>query len=218
MKKSDREALEELCRDADEAQALFSNKGQDLQERTAVAGLLRVLGVNCREEEIIKQNPAGSVDVRFRNACFQVTEILDQGSVRNREMCWRADRIRNANRLQDLVEPGVISSNPMPPDELLALVLERTIEKAKKYGNICTGIDLLIYINLRKRHLYPLGPLPGEIPDALTNWRSVAVLMEPVALVLWVAEDAPGFLRSHNGQVVRWPGPDSMFPKLADIS
>ena len=53
MEMSEREVLEKLRRDAEEAKALFSNAGQELQERTAVAGLLRVLGVDFREDEIV---------------------------------------------------------------------------------------------------------------------------------------------------------------------
>jgi hypothetical protein len=42
METSEREVLEKLRSAAEEAEALFSNAGQELQERTAVAGLLRV--------------------------------------------------------------------------------------------------------------------------------------------------------------------------------
>jgi Putative endonuclease, protein of unknown function (DUF1780) len=81
MGSSEREILEKLRRDAEEAEALFSNAGQHLQERTVLAGLLRALGVDFQEQEIVKCGPE-PIDVWFRDARFQVTEILDPGRPR----------------------------------------------------------------------------------------------------------------------------------------
>jgi hypothetical protein len=146
MTKSEQDVLDELRRDAEDAQKLFSNRGQDTQERTVVAGLLRVLGVKFREEEIIKRGPE-PIDVWFREARFQVTEILDEGRTRNRELKQRTERIKSATSLQDLAQPGIISSNPITPEELFILVLDRCQEKAQRYGSASNTIDLLIYVN-----------------------------------------------------------------------
>lgn len=205
--------MEKLRRDAEEAKALFSNAGQELQERTAVAGLLRVLGVDFREDEIVKCG-LEPIDVSFRDARFQVTEILDRGRPRNLEIKQRSVRVKGAGCLQDLVDQGVISSHPMAPDELVALVSERCREKARRYAGECSDIDLLIYVNLRRRHLYPSGPFPEAAALASIGWRSVSVIMEPFALVLWAAESAPAFLVDHRGQAVFWTGLDSVFPML----
>ena len=213
MEKSEREVLKKLRRDAEEAEALFSNAGQELQERTAVAGLLRVLGVDFREDEIVKCD-SEPIDVSFRDARFQVTEILDRGRPRNLEIKRRSDRAKDAKHLRDLVEPGTISSDPMAPDELVALVSERCREKARRYAGECSDIDLLIYVNLRRRHLHPSWPLPEAAALASLGWRSVSVIMERFAVVLWAAESAPAFLLERKGQPVVWPGPDSVFPNL----
>ncbi|PRD43136.1 hypothetical protein C5748_13095 [Phyllobacterium phragmitis] len=85
MSNSEKEYLKRLSRDAEEAVELFSNEGQELQERTAVAGLLRVLGLDYREEEITKRGPE-PIDAWFRDARFQVTEILDKDRPRNLEI------------------------------------------------------------------------------------------------------------------------------------
>ena len=213
MERSEREVLEKLRRDTEEAEALFSNTGQELQERTAVAGLLRVLGVDFREHEIVKCGPE-PIDVSFRDARFQVTEILDRDRARNLEIKQRLARVKSAGRLEDLVDQGVISSDPMSPDELVTLVLERCREKARRYAGECSNIDLLIYVNLRRRHLYPLGPFPEAAALASIGWRSVSVIMERFALVLWAADNAPAFLVEQRGQAVFWRGLDSVFPKL----
>jgi hypothetical protein len=184
-----------------------------LQERTAVAGLLRVLGVDFQEQEIIKCGPE-PIDVSFRDARFQVTEILDQGRPRNLEIKRKSARFKSAERLQDLVEQGVISSRAIAPDELVALVSARSKEKARRYAGGCSAIDLLIYLNLQQQHLYPQGPFPEAAALGSIGWRSVSVIMEPCAVVLWAADNAPAFLVKHSGQAIQWKGLDSVFPRL----
>lgn len=211
MDKSKPKVPEDMRRTADEARKLFSNSGQTLQERTAVAGLLRVLGVAFRPDELIKKGPE-PIDVWFRQARFQVTEILDPGRRRNREIGQLADRINNAASLHDLCTPGVVSSRPLSPTELFELILKRSREKA----GACPNVDLLIYVNLRARHLYPAGPLPDAVSLASTGWRSVSVIMERFALIPWAAPSAPDFLLLRKGQVIEWPSIESVFPVLSD--
>jgi hypothetical protein len=213
MKKSEREILEKLRDSAKEAEALFSNTGQGQQERTVVAGLLRVLGVEFREDEIVKCGPE-PIDVWFREARFQVTEVLDRGRPRNLEIKQRSMRAKSAQSLQELVERGVISSQPMAPAELVALVLDVAEKKAQRYAGDCRNIDLLIYVNLQRRHLHPPGPFLEAAALGSFDWRSVAVIMEPVAVVLWTADNAPAFLIGRRAQAVFWQGPDSVFPRL----
>jgi hypothetical protein len=214
MRKSEREILEKLRGSAEETVALFSNTGQGLQERIVVAGLLRVFGIEFSEDEIVKRGPE-PIDVWFREARFQVTEILDRGRPRNLEIRQRSMRARHAESLRELVEPGVISSRPIAPDELLALVLKRCREKAQRYAGDCSDIDLLIYVNLQRRHLYPSGPFP-EATAALGSfgWRSVSLIMEPFAVVLRAADNAPAFLIGRGAEAVFWQGLDSVFPRL----
>lgn len=72
----------------------------------------------------------------------------------------------------------------MSPDELVALVSERCREKARRYAGECSDIDLVIYVNLLRRHLFPSGPFPEPAALASIDWRSVPVIMEPFAVVL----------------------------------
>lgn len=211
---TEQEYLKALRDKAAEAEALFSNAGQQLQERTAVAGFLRVLGVEFLETEIIKRGPE-PIDIWFRDARFQVTEILDKSRQRNREISERAERFKKAKSLDDLMEPGSISSEPIAPRELVGRVSARSNAKAGRYGQSCHGIDLLIYVNLKRRHVYPLGPFPPLPESARLCWRSVSVVMEHFAIVLWAAADAPSFLVQCLGKGMIWSkGPESNFPKL----
>src|SRR5271170_6968372 len=174
------ELLNNIRRRAEDAEALFSNAGQSLQERTVVAGLLNVLGVDFREEDIVKSGPE-PIDVWFREARFQVTEILDQDRPRNLEIKQRSTRVKNAKCLHDLFESGEIHSNKIAPPELMALVIDRCKSKSKHYAGNCSNVDLLIYINLQRRHLYPFGPFSEGTALASLGWRSVSVIMETFA-------------------------------------
>jgi hypothetical protein len=211
----EQEILAKLRQESADAKSLFSNSGSALRERTIVAGFLRVLDIEFHEDEIIKRGPE-PVDVWFRDARFQVTEILDEGRPRNREIKQRAGRITKAKSLEELIEPGLISSLPMSTDELVGLVSARAREKEQRYGGDCSGIDLLVYVNLLGRHVFPSESLPQFPKEGHACWRSVSVIVEHFGAVLWAADDAPTFLVQRREQAFRWTqGPDSVFPNLS---
>jgi hypothetical protein len=210
---SEQEILDEIRRGMDSAEALFSNKGQGLQERVAVSGLLRVFGIEFHEEEIIKRGPE-PIDVWFREARFQVTEVLDHGRPRNWEIKQRAIRTRDARSLKELVEPGIISSRTIGVDELAALVSQRAREKADRYAGKLGDIDLLIYVNLRQRHMDPSASIVHDMTVESIGWRSVSVVMERFGAVLWAADNAPSFLVERKGQAIHSQKLDSVFLEL----
>jgi hypothetical protein len=76
---------------------------------------------------------------------------LIRGARENREIKDITARFKSAKSLQDLIEPGVISSAAIAPDQLIALVTARARRKAQKYGGGCSNIDLHIYLNLKAR-------------------------------------------------------------------
>jgi Putative endonuclease, protein of unknown function (DUF1780) len=212
MATPEQRVLDELARDAAEAASLFSNAGQALQERTAVAGLLRVFGIDFRNSEIEKRGPE-PIDIWFRDARFQITEMLDTGRPRNLEVRQRSKRMSEAKSLQQLIEPGTISSQPISPSELVTLALERAKKKEQKYGD-CRYIDLLIYVNLRQRHIFPTSPFPNDAEASLTGWRSVSIIMERFAIVLWASAKAPEFIIERKGRPLTWDKIDSVFLSL----
>jgi hypothetical protein len=212
--KTEREILNELRQEGEDAQELFSNSGLGLRERLTVAGLLRVLGIDFRPDEIVKRGPE-PIDVWFRDARFQVTEVLDAGRPRNREMRKRAERFRSATSLRKLSEPGIIESHPILVEELASIVWERAREKAQRYVGDVGGIDLLVYVNLSGRHIFPARAVPKPPPDV--PWRSVSAILEGSAAIFWATDEAPPFLIERRYEVVPWSyGPDSVFPLRLD--
>ncbi|MGE8943114.1 DUF1780 domain-containing protein [Leptospira interrogans] len=210
MNDTESEVLQAIRLNTDETCALFSNAGLKWRERTTVRGFLRALRINHDDREIIKRGPE-PVDVHFRQARFQVTEILDKGRRRSFELKQRSRRANNADCLLDLANPWA-PSRAMPPDELLALVTERSIEKARRYQTSLTGIDLLIYVNLQNRHFYPEPPFLEASFLAASGWRSVSMVMGQCGIVLWAEIDAPACLSERVGSVQVSPThDDSLF-------
>lgn len=116
--------------------------------------------------DIIKQGPE-LIAVWFGDARFQVTEVMYPARPRDREIRERAVRARKARRIDDLMERGTITSDPMKPQAVLELIVQRAREKAGHYAGRCAGIDLLVYVNLRGHHLYPTGPFPPGDPGSI---------------------------------------------------
>lgn len=210
MPRSQKQLLEAMRSGWDQTVKLFSRAGKPWQETTAVHGLLRVLGIEHAAGDIIKRGPE-PVDVWFQDARFQVTEILHPERPRDKEIRQRAARASIATRLEDLVEPGTITSDPMEPQAVLELVIERAREKAAHYAGRCSDIDLLVYVNLRGHHLYPAGPFPLVPQLSAQGWRSVSLVMERFAIVLTADSSAPKFLRERVTEGVEWHGLDSVF-------
>lgn len=208
--KSEKEVIDELRRDADESAVLFSGRGKKNLEKRAVRGFLRALGVTFLEEEL-RSGHAEPIDVCFRDGRFQVTERLDLGGRPNLEWRQIAERRRNAMSLQQLVEPYT-PSRAMGPDTVAKLVLEEATRKWRRYRSGCEQVDVLVYINLQGRHLYPTSPWPDFADFRQQGWRSVSLLVDRSGTVLFARTTAPKFLRLAVRQTrQKWKWPEGLF-------
>lgn len=185
-----------------------------------VAGFLHVLKVQYEDGEIRKKGPE-PVDVWFRDARFQVTEILDEGRRRDAELRGEQERIEEAESLQELwtrVQRGNDSLSPTAcmPSEYYQLILDRSQEKLEKYGKGDEDIDLLIYINRKGAYLWPTEPWPVPTQLMEHGWRSVAFVDNCYARVLYTTrENDPDFLRKAEGKTHGQPpgAGKSIFPQ-----
>ena len=203
-----------------------------VKERTPVTGFLNVLGVQYEPCEIQKKGPE-PIDIWFRDARFQVTEILDEDRRRDAELREREDNLRRAvdtgkfEYFKKAVErPGPFRPpTRCTPDDYFQRILSRSEEKLKKYGRIDGGIDLLVYINLSGTTTINLRgtirpetePWPDLAPLQNHGWRSVSFVDNACARVLYATENAPAFLQNAMGKTHLWPVWDlkigSMFPQ-----
>ena len=219
MVNKDDEQLDKLRKHADDTLRLWSNAQKPERERMICRAFLRCLGVPFREEEF-RADSGEPVDISFRLARFQITELLDIGRRRTDEWRDRKRQYQDAQSLTDLVEP-VRSPDHLSPcsisyREILGFLLERFSQKAQHYGVAnCAKLDALLCVGLKGRHLWPLDitlHLP-EIRELQTQgWRSVSMLFIPYSVVVFAGESAPDFLRAVEGQVLtKWPRRDGWF-------
>jgi len=217
----DKQVLEELRQHAEKARRDLNDS--PLMERTSVAGLVRVLKTQYEDCEIRKEKKEQSpIDVHFRGARFQVSEILDEDRKRNEELRKRQKRLKGTRTYRELwecVRPGHDSLSPTAraPEYYFQLILSRSQDKLDRYRRVygdIGDIDLLVYINRPSIHLYPTDPWPDPAPLKQHGWRSVAFVGGgPYARVLYANEDAPAFLRKVVGKTHFWEQPTDVFPQ-----
>lgn len=213
MNRHDEEYIAELQRHATATRTLLSNAQKPERERMVARAFLRCIGEPFSDCEI-RASQDEPVDVVFRAARFQVMDIVGD---RKRGQDWseRERRYQNAKRVSDLAEPW-INSNPMPFEEVSQAIAEGLTKKASHYGvKNCSEVDVLVYVDLKGRHLWPLEPtLNAEVAVILERqgWRSASMLFVPYGAVLVTQPDAPSFLRNKIGLILnRWPHCDGWF-------
>jgi hypothetical protein len=210
---SDNAFLAKLREYADRARRLFSNPQKPEREHMIVRAFLRCAGEAFEDREIIPSSEE-PIDVRFRSADFQIMEIVGN---KRRGLEWRQrqDRYRDAQRVADVLEPYT-PSQPMSFDDAAQLVADGLSEKAARYGTAtCASLDVLVYVDLHNRHLWPLEPADDARAAAVLQgqgWRSVSMLFVPYGVVLLAAPTAPAVISARAGRVLNeWPGLDGLF-------
>lgn len=146
----------------------------------------------------MKKSDQDPPDVLFKDARFEVFEILDEGRKRNDEHRQRAKKIEEAeknNSLSPLLEPYEISF--FSKDDLIHEVLKKITIKESKYAPAVTAsLDLLIYINFRTKVLDMNSQVTLDIEASFNKWRSVSVLTNSHGgFVIYAGQDAPSILQ-----------------------
>jgi hypothetical protein len=210
---SDNVFLGKLREHAAQTLRLFWNPQKPERERMVVRAFLRCVGEAFAENEIIvsREEP---VDVRFRDADFQIMEIVGN---KRRSLDWRQrnDRYRDAKRVVDVMEPYT-PSQQMSFDDMTQLVAEKLSAKAARYGApACAKLDALVYIDLHNRHLWPVESTGQTLAITMLQgqaWRSVSVLFVPYGVVLLAAPTAPDVITARAGRILNnWSGLDGLF-------
>ena len=203
---------EKICQDLSD---------HSLMERTIVAGFLHVLGIEYENCEIQKKESNNSIDIRFQGAHFQVIESLDEGRRRDDGIRKRLENLKCALATKEFeylwkaVEvPG--SFNPptnCAPEDYFQRIFCCSEKKAKKYGRVDGDIDLLVYINMKGRHLYPIEPWPTPEPLMEHGWRSVSFVDNCYVRVLYAKKNAPAFLQAAVEKTHGDPKDGGIFPQ-----
>lgn len=174
----------------------FSNRGKEEREHWVVREFLAGLGVSFLDTELQSHPQASKVDIEFRDALFQVKEIIDPNFRRGDETKAIYRKVMAAKTLQDTVGPGFIYDVP-PPASGYDLVRDTSVELSASttYRDHKASLDLLCYVTRTRTSLISEDRLQVQ-ELAAAGWRSISCLIGQQSTVLFAASDAPAFLRA----------------------
>jgi hypothetical protein len=201
---ADEEFLEALRRGLHESVAFWSPEKKLERETYTVRTLLRHLGVQYAEAEITPE-PSEPPDMKFRDARFEIKEILDHDRRRHDEYRKKLAKALTAKSPRELMEQYT------PQDLTFQKIGDRVVQilrdAATHYApKVIEQLDLLVYVNLLKRIVVLDSQVPASSHFSQFGWRSISVVRSSVACVLYARADAPDFLRSHLGKPMSRPG------------
>lgn len=169
------------------------------RERWVVQTFLTNSRVNYTSTEVIQgEDPP---DVQFRNANFEIKEILDPGRKRHQEYKEGLDEAINATTPAELVKPAPFNS--LTISKVYELVLESAQElAARKYPlDLRRRLDLLLYVNLLNTYEFIEAPFPDTSTLETLGWRSVSFIKGYRSCILIATDGAPAFIRNAVGRI-----------------
>ncbi len=197
---NDDEYVAERRRALKESVDFFASKNKIEREKMVVAETLTNLGVNYSEDELspVSDEPP---DIRFRDAEFEIKEIMDPDRRRHLEYKEALEEALAATVPADFLE-----CYTPPKCTTLAEIYERLMNEASrlltKYAPAtCRNLDLLFYVNLDDVMGLDETSFPDVASLRLQPWRSVSFQMGRRACVLVARDDAPDFLKAAIGRV-----------------
>lgn len=197
---ADEEFLEALRRGLRESVAFWSPDKKLEREIYTVRTLLRHLDVEHDEAEI-KSEPSEPPDMNFRDARFEIKEMLDHDRRRHDEYRKKLKKAMCAKSPRELMEqytPKDLTFREIG-DRVVHILQGASTHYAPK---AIEQLDLLIYVNLLRRIVDLESPVPDPSDFSKFGWRSISVVRSSVACVFYARADAPQFLRSHVGKPV----------------
>lgn len=181
----------------------FSNEMKPEREKWVVNKLLDYMKFDRNQDEV-KSSTDEPVDVNFRDGAFQVKEILDQDRKRTTEFKNALGIAENAKKIEDLFEQ--YSPIDLKIDDALIIVVDQVKKWSNKYPpSVRKNIDLLFYMNLQYIYIQYQGrTLPKDYINNLVQagWRSVSVVENSCAFVVFANESAPFFIKEVAGIIL----------------
>lgn len=191
--------LEEQRKALEESIEFFSNSRKPERELWVAKLFITNLNVSFSNQEVrsAQQDPP---DVVFRNAQFEIKEILDPGRRRHDEYKQALARANQAEDPTDLLE--TFTPRGISLKEVVDLISDEVAALEQKYPpEVRKKLDLLFYVNLQ--HVIGLLEEPSPTFDMLSSagWRSVSFVKGNWSCILFAAPEAPVFLRGKIGTV-----------------
>ena len=186
-----------------EAIGFFSPQRKQERELWVGHELLSYLGLTaeCQELKLSADEPP---DLLFKEAKFELKEIMDEGWPRGREYKEALKIAEKAKNTKELLEES--TPKKMKVSDAVLLVNQKASSWSKKYApDVTRNLDLLFYLNLQDYSIIGNELSYEELEDyeTLSLWRSVTVVSNDCAFVLFTNNDAPEFLKVSVGSLYR---------------
>lgn len=197
---TDKEFIDDRRRGLKESIEYFSAKNKAERERWVCLELVQNLGIAFDEAEIVSSEK-DPPDVVFRDAQFEVKEILDPGRMRHAEYKAALQKALTITDPQDLLE--LYTPKEITPVQIGERIMAELNDLEHHYPRaVCEETDLLFYVNLQQ-HQLKIGLMPATSTFDSFGWRSISAVLGWGALVFFTAPNAPGFLCAKVGAVTR---------------
>jgi len=192
--------LEDRRRGLKESIEYFSSKNKSERERWVCVKFVENLGIAFDEIELVSSDD-DPPDVVFRNARFEIKDVLDRGRRRHTEYKVELQKALETS------DPQVLLRQFTPKDITPLQVGDRILSELKRFGDhyapsVRANLDLVFYVNLME-HLLEDGPMPTMTIFSPFGWRSISALLGWWSLVFFAAASAPSFLHSRVGTLTQ---------------
>ncbi len=189
---------QEYIRGLEESLAFFRRASKPEQEKWVVRRLLSALAIEFEESEITrgKEEPT---DIMFRDAHFQVKEVLDPGRKRTEEYIQKLERAKVAKSFRDVLEDYT------PQDISFREIVERCAKYVSDIGNHYgpnerKRTDLICYFNYVDYHETDTIKIEAGNKD----FRSFSVVSNRFCAVINTCVDAPSFLSEKTERIIKF--------------
>lgn len=186
--------LKSIRKKREENAAFFSNKGKSAREKWIVGSFLSKIGVDFNESEIEKEKDDSLVDIKFRDANFQIKEITDPNITRTKDARLYKEYGDKAESLAEINPPLVAKNIPdvIFGNDLIIKEVNNYSTEEKYPLKLREKLDLLIYITRTRVSYFSNNE---ELNKSLKTfgWRSVSILMNDKAEVVYRSGAVPDF-------------------------
>ena len=196
----DEEYLAEYVKGLEASVAYFAPGTTKVRELSTASSFIENLRVDFTDAELISPND-DPPDIIFRDASFEIKEILDPGRLRHAEYKEELKRARTLTKREDSFQMFT------PKDAHISDIFDRCESTAAELQNrypaaVRAELDLLFYVNLQKVFRVIGEPFPSSNRLAYLGWRSISFVMGQRSSCLFARPDAPDFIREAVGRIV----------------
>lgn len=200
----DRELLQQHIESLRQSIQFFSNTQKSDREKWVVRNFLLNLGVGFFEGElvVVLNEPP---DIQFRQARFEVKELMEDNRKRDLEFKLALEKAINAKTFSELWERYT------PPDEIsfekCVDLINGQLKDILYSADVCKQTDLIFYVNLQDvRFTIPqdLSKYIAQHEKSWSKWRSISfVTNSNISGVLFARNEAPDFIKSISKESAR---------------